>query len=176
MEIVQAVSRCAVTLFGDFLRNFVVEKNNGGRVSFQTKRAQQVSWLSIVVVYIVLCSEIDTAAPERLRADQHSSRSIGGALQACFGLHHEFFTIVQGKLVFLLSLKAQLRPRDKWLCKGQVTDTPTLINREALNRWRKKVRERPASRWLAPWPRVSSPPFSTAKSRHKTLKSVTVHL
>ena len=32
-------------------------KNNGGHASFQAKRAQQVSCLSIIVVYIVLCSE-----------------------------------------------------------------------------------------------------------------------
>ena len=42
------------------------------------------------------------ASLERL-SDQDSSRSIRGALQACFGCH-EHFTIVQGKLVFLFSL------------------------------------------------------------------------
>ena len=40
--------RCTVTLFSDFLRHFVVGKNNGGRASFQAKRAQQVSCLSII--------------------------------------------------------------------------------------------------------------------------------
>ena len=58
---------CTVTLFSDFLGHFVVGKNNGGHVSFQTKHAQQVSCLSVVVVYIVLCSEIYTTAPERSR-------------------------------------------------------------------------------------------------------------
>ena len=36
---------------------------------------------------------------------------MGGAMQAWFGFQ-EFFTIVQGKLVFLY-LKAQLCPRDE---------------------------------------------------------------
>ena len=104
-------------------------KNNGGCASLQTKRAQQVSCLSIIVVHLVLYCEIHKCtwkitSLER-SSDQECSRSIRGALQAGFGFH-EFFTIVQGKVVFLFSLswsylKAQLRPwrdRDEWLCKG----------------------------------------------------------
>ena len=49
-----------------FLRHFVVGENNGGRLSFQAKRAQQVSCLSIIIVNIVLCSEIYATAPESL--------------------------------------------------------------------------------------------------------------
>ena len=37
---------------------FCCGENNGGRASFQAKRAQQVSCLAIIVVYIVLCSKI----------------------------------------------------------------------------------------------------------------------
>ena len=56
-------------LFSDFLRHFVVGKNNGGRASFQAKRAQLASCLSFIVVYIVLCSEINAtaAAPAKPR-------------------------------------------------------------------------------------------------------------
>ena len=79
-------------------------KNNGGRASFQAKRAQQVSCLSIIVVYIVLCSEIYATAPESLASlerssDQDNSRSIRGAPQACFDFH-EFSPFFMGKLVF----------------------------------------------------------------------------
>ena len=95
-------------LFSDFLRHFVVGKNNGGRASFQAKRAQQVSCLSIIVVYIVLCSKIYATAPESLASlerssDQDNSRSIRGAPHACFGFH-EFSPFYMGKLVFLFSL------------------------------------------------------------------------
>ena len=81
-----ALSRYSVI----FLRHFVVRKNNGGRASFQTKRAQQVSCLSIIVVYIVLCSGIHKctwkiASLER-SSDQDSWRSIRGAAKACFSL------------------------------------------------------------------------------------------
>ena len=84
--------RCTFTLFNDSLRHFFVWKNNGGRASFQAKRAQLVSCLSIVIVYIVLCSEIYATAPESLASlerssDQDNSRSIRGAPQACFGFH-----------------------------------------------------------------------------------------
>ena len=55
-------------------------------------------------------------------SDQDNSRSIRGAPQACFGFH-EFSPFFMGKLVFLFSLswsylKAHLRPREEWLCKG----------------------------------------------------------
>ena len=97
---------------------FGVGKNNGGCVSLQTKRAQQVPCLSIIVVHLVLYSEIHKCTWKIPRLERSSnrecSRSIRGALQAGFGFH-EFFTIVQGKVVFLFSLswsylKAQLRP------------------------------------------------------------------
>ena len=47
--------------------------DNGGRASFQAKRAQQVSCLSMIVVYIVLCSEIYATAPESLASLERSS-------------------------------------------------------------------------------------------------------
>ena len=74
-----------VTLFSDFLRHFVVGKNNGGRVSFQTKHAQQVSCLSIIIVYIVLCSEIYTTAPERLQAlcDRRTNTAQDRSVELC---------------------------------------------------------------------------------------------
>ena len=99
-----------------FFAQFGVGKNNGGCVSLQTKRAQQVSCLSIIVVHLVLYSEIHKCtwkitSLER-SPDQECSRSIRGALQA------GFFTIVQGKVVFLFSLswsylKDQLRPWER---------------------------------------------------------------
>ena len=119
-----------------FFAPFCCGKNNGGRASFQTKRAQQVSCLSIVVGYIVLCSEkkhnytwkIASLQHVERSSDQDSSwsRSIRGALQACFAslfwipwvFHH---CSKQTFLFILLSwsyLKAQLRPREDWLCKG----------------------------------------------------------
>ena len=67
-----ALSRYSVI----FLRHFVVGKNNGGCASFQTKRAQQVSCLSIIVVYIVLCSKIYATAPESLK-DRDSWTIVG---------------------------------------------------------------------------------------------------
>ena len=105
-----ALSRYSVI----FLRHFVVGKNNGGRASFQAKRAQQVSCLSIIVVYIVLCSEIYATAPETCESltslerslDQEwqdNPRSIRGAPQACFGFH-EFSPFFMDKPVFLFSL------------------------------------------------------------------------
>ena len=72
------------------------------------KRAQQVSCFSIIVVYIVLCSEIYATAPESLASlerssDEDNSRSIRGAPQACFGFH-EFSLFFITKPVFLISL------------------------------------------------------------------------
>ena len=165
---------CTVTLFSDFCVILLWGKNNGGRASFQTKRAQQVLCMSIIVVYIVLCSEIHNctwkiASLER-SSDQDSSRSIRGALQACFGFH-EFFTIVQGKLVcfnFLdhISKPNFVRERNDF---ARVTDWCSDVDRSRSSEQvkEKKVRSRPANRWPAPRPRVSSPPFSTAKNRHK---------
>ena len=65
-------------------------------------------FLSIIVAYIVLCSELYATAPESLESlerslDQDHSRSIRGAQQACFGFH-EFSPFFMGKLVFLFSL------------------------------------------------------------------------
>ena len=48
-----------------FLEPFCCGENNGGRALFQTKRAQQVPCMLLVVVYIVLCSEVYTTAPEK---------------------------------------------------------------------------------------------------------------
>ena len=92
-----------------FLRHFVVGKNNGGRASFQAKRAQQVSCLSIIVVYIVLVAKY-TTAPESLAtlersSDQYNSRSIRGAPQACFGFH-EFSPFFHGQAcLFVFTFK-----------------------------------------------------------------------
>ena len=60
---------------------FYSGRNDGGRKSFQAKHTQQVSCLLIIVVYIVLCSELYTTAPESLASlerssEQDNSRSI----------------------------------------------------------------------------------------------------
>ena len=65
---------CAILLWG---------KMNGGRASFQAKRAQQVSCLSIIKVYIVLyvCSEIYATAPESLGSLERSSDQLSKTTQ-----------------------------------------------------------------------------------------------
>ena len=164
-----ALSRYSVI----FLRHFVVGKNNGGRVSFQTKFAQQVSCLSIVVVYIVLCSEMYNCtrkiASLEPSADQDNSRSISGALQACFVFHDIFSPLLMRKLVFSLSwsyLKSQLRPKEG-NDFARATDWYSDVDQSRSSEQVKKKRPGPATRWSAPRPRVSLPPFSIAKNRHK---------
>ena len=65
---------------GDFLRHFVVGKINGGHASFQTKRAQQVSCLSIIVVYICfsLCTLCCVAKYTQMRLKDRESWTIVG--------------------------------------------------------------------------------------------------
>ena len=90
-----------------FLRHFVVGKNNGGCVSFQTKRAQQVSCLSIVEGYIVLGCEIYTTAPERLRVlnDRRTKTTQDRSVELCKPVldSTNFSPLLMGKLVFSLS-------------------------------------------------------------------------
>ena len=86
---------CTILLWGKIMAAVHLSK---------AKRAQQVSCLSIIVAYIVLCSEIYATAPESLvslerSSNQDNSRSIRGAPQACFGFH-EFTPFFMGKLVF----------------------------------------------------------------------------
>ena len=130
---------------------------------------------------IVLCSKIYNCswkiASLEWSSDQDSSRSICGALQACFGFH-EIFTIVQGNLFVLTSLKAQLRLREEWLCKGNwLTDAPTSIDHEAPNRWKKKKCGQ-GLRIVGRRRGLESPRrhFRPQKLDIKTLNSVTVHL
>ena len=44
---------------------FCCGEKNGGQAFFQTKRVQQVPCLLLIVLYIVLCSDVYTSAPER---------------------------------------------------------------------------------------------------------------
>ena len=119
-------------------------KNNGGRVSFQTKRAQQVSCVSIVVVHIVLCSEIYTTAPERSRVlnDRRTNTAQDRSVELCKPVldSMNFSPLLMGKLAFHfldhISKPNFVRERGLTL-QGQLTDTPTSINREAPNRWKK---------------------------------------
>ena len=163
-------------LFSDFLRHFVVGKN-GGRASFQAKRAQQVSCLSIIVVYIVLCSEIRnctwkiSSLEPFESSDQDNSRSIRGAPQPCFGVH-EFSPIFYGQtclfvFTFLIISQSPTSSGEEWLCKSDwlIPRRRSIAKLGTVKK--KKVRQRRASRWPAPQPRVSSPPFSTAKNRHE---------
>ena len=82
--------------------------------------------LSIIVVYIVLCSEIHTAAPERSRLfnDRRTKKSqvkIHPWSSACFGFH-QFFTIVDGQTLLstflIMSQSPTSSKREEWLCKG----------------------------------------------------------
>ena len=162
-----------VTLFSDFLRHFVEGKNNGGRVSFQTKRAQQVSCLSIIIVYIVLCSEIYTTAPERLQAlrDRRTNTAQDRSVELCKPVldTRNFSPLFRANSSFCFRIHF-LDPVSKpnfletMALQGQLTNTPTSVAKLGTLE-EKKVRQRPASRLPAPRPRVSSPPFSTAKNR-----------
>ena len=191
--------------FSDFLRYFVVGKNNGGCASFQVKRAQQVSCLSITVVYIVLyvSSEIYAIAPESLASlqrssDQDKSRSIRGGPQACFGFHkmisiNAWWSALSRETQSCETIPASVKLfRFPWIFPfswtnlsfcfhfldliskpifvwkrndfARVTDWyPDVDWSRSSTLVKKKVWQRPASRWPAPRPQVSSPPFSTAK-------------
>ena len=96
--------KVALSRYSVIFASFCFWGKNGCRAPFQAKRVQQVSCLSIIVVYIVLCCEIYATAPESLvrlerSSDQDNSRSIRGAQQACFGFH-AFSPFFMGKLVF----------------------------------------------------------------------------
>ena len=62
-----------------FLSHFVVGKNNGGLAFFQTKRAQKVLCMPLIVVYIVLCSEVYYTT--QLHLEDRQDWTIGGARQ-----------------------------------------------------------------------------------------------
>ena len=157
-------------------------KNNSGRVSFQTKFAQQVSCLSIVVVYIVLCSEMYNCTRKIANlepsADQDNSRSISGALQACFGFHDFFHHCWWENLSFHfldhISNPNFVRERGMTL-QGLLTDTLMSINREAPDRWKKSGQD---LRLVGRRRDLESPRryFRLQIIDMKTLISVTVHL
>ena len=115
-----------------FLRHFVVGTNNGGRASFQTKRAQQVCCLLIMVLYIVLCGKINTTAPERLRVlnmlnDCQTNTAQDRSVELCkpvlnsMNFHHCSGQTCLFVFTFLIISQTQLRQRDEWLCKGKLT-------------------------------------------------------
>ena len=83
--------------------------------------------------------------------------------------------LLMGKLVLSLSwsyLKAQLRPRER-NDFARATDWYFDVDQSRSLKQVKKLRPWPATGWSAPRPRVSSPPFSTAKKIDiKTLNSV----
>ena len=92
----------ALSRYSLILRHFVVGKYIGGRASFQAKRAQQVSCLSIIVVYIVLCSKIYATAPERSRDlnDRRTKSARNCPWRSASLFHHELFPNFIGKLGF----------------------------------------------------------------------------
>ena len=160
-----------------FFAPFCCGEKNGGRASFQAKRAQQVSCLSIIVVYIVLymCSEIYTTARESLASLERScwprqlkinpSRS----KPVLVSMNFPYFSWANLSFCFhfldLISKPIFVRERNDF---ARVTDWyPDVDWSRSSKLVKKKVRQRPACRWPTPRPRVSSPPFSTAKNLHK---------
>ena len=143
-----------------------------------------------VAVYIVLCGEVCTSAPERSLClnEKRSKTAQDRSVELCVfwipGIfYHCSCSPLPGNIVSLLALswsvlKARFYAKEEWLCMEN-----WLILRCKSVAELRGLKVKPAARWPAPWPRVSWSPFLTAKkkkkkknARHKTLNGVTVHL
>ena len=172
--------RCTVTLFRDFFAPFCCGENNGDRAFFQTKRAQQVPCMPLIVMCIVLRREVYyttqlTSKIVRIErsTEQDSSTPFRGTVRSCFGFQAFFFTIFHVRHCwatssFCLHLLDQFSMLHFVRENGDFasTDTSTSIDCKASN-LKTKSAANACTHWPAPWPRVSSSPFLTAKNLHK---------
>ena len=107
-------------------------KNNGGCASFQAKRAQKGPCLWITVVYIVLCSEVYTTAPERSRGLERWSEKICRPALVSVHFFPLFMSAIGQPRLFVTLPWSVLKARRR-LCAAreeqlwQVTGSPTSI-------------------------------------------------